>query len=149
MIEIILSMCVLLLIISNIYQYKKNGQLSISLAQSEKNKEDILCVEPGDEGILSKYGLTWTEKQSDGTEKVTSFKVTYEVDIVEVALNQLKVKATNVTPVDTESTIIISDPSKKIGLIKFMSDKWVDKNTVQLVVDNIKRRNDKLNQILT
>jgi hypothetical protein len=109
---------ILLLIFGNIYQFRRNNQLSQELAsannkvdQTEKSKEDILGIEQGDKGILPNYELTWTETDSDGKKTKTSFSVTYEVEIVEVALKQLKLKAVDVTPIDSASIKLLRDPA--------------------------------------
>lgn len=146
---------ILLLIFGNIYQFRRNIQLTKELVsantkidQTEKNKKDILGIEQGDKGILPNYNLTWTETDADGKEKKTSFSVTYEVEIVEVALKQLKLKAIDVTPVDSSAMKLLRDPACKADVLKFMQNKWLERKSVQLVVDDVKRRNDKLNQIL-
>lgn len=155
-INIIFASSILLLILGNIYQYRRNNELvkelsdaNIKAANTEKSKEDILGIEPGDKGILPNYELTWTETDADGKKTKTSFSVTYEVEIVEVALNQLKLKAVDVTPIDSASIKLLRDPACKADVISFMQNKWISRNSVQLVVDDVKRRNDKLNQILS
>jgi len=39
------------------------------------------------------------------------------------------------------------DASNKTGIIQFMKDKWVDKNQVQLIVDDSVKRDLKLKQL--
>ncbi len=154
-INIIFASSILLLILGNIYQYRRNNELvkelsdaNIKAANTEKSKEDILGIDPGDRGILPSYNLTWTVTDSDGKEKKTSFVVTYEVEIVEVALKKLKLKAVNVIPVDNSATKLLMDPACKKDVISFMQNKWINRHEVELVVDDVKRRNDKLNKIL-
>lgn len=154
-INIIFASSILLLILGNIYQYKRNNELvkelsdaNIKAANTEKSKEDILGIDAGDKGILPSYNLTWTETDSDGKEKKTSFVVTYEVEIVEVALKKLKLRAVNVIPVDSNANKLLKDPACKSNVISFMQDKWINRSDVELVVDDVKRRNDKLNKIL-
>lgn len=40
------------------------------------------------------------------------------------------------------------DPACKKDVISFMQNKWINRHEVELVVDDVKRRNDKLNKIL-
>ena len=39
------------------------------------------------------------------------------------------------------------DASRKSGIIQFMQDKWINKNEVQLIVDDSVKRNLKLEQL--
>jgi len=116
---------------------------TVSNINKEKEKLDKLVeIEPGDNAIIPNYGLQYTD-DSTGKEVVTSFKVTYEVEIIEVAKDKVKVTATDFTSVDS----IARDPSKKQGILNFLKDKWVDKSTIELVMDAQKRRNIKLNEL--
>lgn len=116
---------------------------TVSNINKEKEKLDKLVeIEPGDNAIIPNYGLQYTD-DSSGKEVVTSFKVTYEVEIIEVAKDKVKVTATDFTSVDS----IARDPSKKQGILNFLKDKWVDKSTIELVMDAQKRRNIKLNEL--
>lgn len=116
---------------------------TVSKVKKEKEKLDNLVqIEPGDSAIIPNYGLQYTD-DSTGEEVKTSFKVTYEVEIIEVAKDKLKVKATGFTSMDS----IARDPQKKQGIIDFLQDKWVDKSSIELVMDAQKRRNIKLNEL--
>jgi hypothetical protein len=116
---------------------------TVSNINKEKEKLDKLVeIEPGDSAIIPNYGLQYTD-DSSGKEVVTSFKVTYEVEILEVAKDKVKVTAKDFTSVDS----IARDASKKQGILNFLKDKWVDKNTIELVMDAQKRRNIKLNEL--
>ena len=119
-------------------QNKLNESLS-KIEKEKKNLDNLIEIEPGDTGIIPNYGLTKTN--SDNT-KVT-FEVTYEVEIIEVSKDKLKVSATNYTSTDQ----FPRDPSNKQGILNFLKDKWVDKDSVQLVMDIKKRRNIKLNEL--
>jgi hypothetical protein len=116
---------------------------TVSNINKEKEKLDKLVeIEPGDSAIIPNYGLQYTD-DSTGKEVVTSFKVTYEVEIIEVAKDKVKVTAKDFTSTDS----IARDPKKKQGIIDFLQDKWVDKSSIELVMDAQKRRNIKLNEL--
>jgi hypothetical protein len=146
---ITLSISIFILIIFLIVLGNKyfSSQLELNNLKSnfEKEKEKIdklVEIEPGDNAIIPNYGLQYTD-DSSGKEVVTSFKVTYEVEILEVAKDKVKVTAKDFTSVDS----IGRDSSKKQGILNFLKDKWVDKNTIELVMDVKKRRNIKLSEL--
>lgn len=116
---------------------------TVTSVKKEKEKLDKLVqIEPGDNAIIPNYGLQYTD-DSTGEDVITSFKVTYEVEITEVAKDKVKVKANDFTSTDS----IARDPKKKQGIIDFLQDKWVDKSSIELVMDAQKRRNIKLNEL--
>lgn len=116
---------------------------TVTSVKKEKEKLDKLVqIEPGDNAIIPNYGLQYTD-DSTGEDVITSFKVTYEVEIIEVAKGKVKVKANDFTSTDS----IARDPKKKQGIIDFLQDKWVDKSSIELVMDAQKRRNIKLNEL--
>ena len=116
---------------------------TVTSVKKEKEKLDKLVqIEPGDNAIIPNYGLQYTD-DSTGEDVITSFKVTYEVEIIEVAKDKVKVKANDFTSTDS----IARDPKKKQGIIDFLQDKWVDKSSIELVMDAQKRRNIKLNEL--
>jgi hypothetical protein len=39
------------------------------------------------------------------------------------------------------------DPTNKPGIIKFFQNQWVNRNEVEIIYDERKRRNDKLNEL--
>jgi hypothetical protein len=73
------------------------------LDKTLKDAEELVSIDPGDRAILPDYGL----KQVDTNE---SFEVTYEVEIVEVAMDKVKVKAENYSTKKEEQ-----DEEKKNG----------------------------------
>lgn len=125
--------------ISELISSKKTDEANISHLKSrlEKAKEESETpIEPGDSAILPEFGLTSkTEKQS--------FTVDYEVDIVEVSEDRVKVRATGYTSHDSYA----KDPANRQSIIAFMQDHWVKKSEIELVMDEKKRRSIKLNQI--
>jgi hypothetical protein len=124
---------------------KLTDKLNNALVQVEKEKENmgsLVKIEPGDTCIIPDYGLEYNE-DVDGKKVKTSFKVTYEVEVIEVAKGKLKVKATDFTSTDS----IARDPKRKSGIINFLKDKWVDSKSVEIVMDTKKRRSIKLAEL--
>jgi hypothetical protein len=142
-ITLFLSIIFLGILFSKYTKLLTNYSDTVSRVKKEKEKLDnLIQIEPGDNAIIPNYGLQYTD-DSTGEEVVTSFKITYEVEILEVAKDKLKVKATDFTSIDS----IARDPQKKQGILNFLQDKWVDKSSVELVMDAQKRRNIKLNEL--
>ena len=125
--------------ISELISSKKTDEANIAHLKSklEKAKEESETpIEPGDSAILPEFGLTSkTDSQS--------FTVDYEVDIVEVSEDRVKVRASVYTSHDSYA----KDPANKQSIIAFMQDHWVKKSEIELVMDEKKRRSIKLNQI--
>ena len=99
-------------------------------------QEELVSIDPGDKAILPNYGLTYNDKEN--------FQVTYEVEILEVSIDKVKVKAVDFTSTDK----IARDPQKKQAIVDFLNGKWVKKKDIELIVDDQMRRDRKLNQIL-
>lgn len=102
-----------------------------------KSQEDLVSIEPGDKAIIPDYGLSSNKTKIE-------FKVTYEVEIVEVSTKKVKVNAIDYTSHDN----FAQDPKNKQPIIDFLQNHWIDKNEIQLIVDDQIRREKKLNQIL-
>lgn len=113
------------------------SSLKSELSKIKKDKEEITSIDPGDKAIIPNYGLRFTSTNE-------SFEVTYEVEIVEVSMDKVKVKAVNFTSNDKAG----KDPSNRQGIIDFMQNKWVSKRDIELVVDDQMRRDIKLKEIL-
>ena len=141
---IVLSFAVLisLIFIGKLYSKNTNLQKELSnmkleVEKAKKSQEELVSIDPGDRAILPDYGL----KQVDTNE---SFEVTYEVEIVEVSMDKVKVKAVGFTSNDR----FAKDPKNKSSIINFLQDKWVKKKDIELIVDDSMRRDRKLQQIL-
>ena len=154
----VLSLCLLGSLIGNVILYskcesireekdkisKEKDKISKEKDKAESFKKNLISIEPGHRVIYPNYGLTWTDQDKDGNDlPPESFKVTYELEVLEVTENKLKIKAVDITSEDK----IGRDPAKKSGIISFMKNKWVDKNQVQLIVDDSVKRNLKLEQL--
>ena len=93
---------------------------------------------PGRKGILHNFGLTQSSTKTD-------FKVTYEVEILEVSENKVKVSAYDFTSTDSFAL----DPSNHSMIVGFFKNQWVSKDEVELLVDKSDMRDSKIEQILT
>lgn len=115
---------------------KENHDLKLNSEKVSKYTEELLSIDVGDRAIIPDYGLTYKDKNQD-------FSVTYEVEIVDISIDKVKVRA-----IDFEANDSIGrDPQNKAGIIRFMQDKWVDKKRVQLLVDDSMRRDRKLREL--
>lgn len=151
----IFSLSILILLAGNVIQFIRSSELRNALKKSNdvnklkdidinninKSKDDILGIEPGTMGIIHNYSLQYG---SDSTGDKVSFKVTFEVEVIEVSLGKIKVFATNFTSIDS----VGRDPKNISGIIDFMKNKWVDRSIFEPIVGDSQRRNDKLNKIL-
>jgi len=102
--------------------------------------EELVSIEPGDKAIIPNYGLCY----HGGTKEEQNFKVTYEIEILEVSTDKVKVKAIDFTSTDK----VGRDPQNRQGIIDFMNKKWISRKDIELVVDDQMRRDRKINQIL-
>jgi len=80
-----------------------------------------------DKVIYPDYVLCYNPR----TDKEQSFKVTYELEVLDTSKGKVKVKAIDFTSTD----VIAKDPKNKQGIIDFMRDKWVNKSEIELIVD--------------
>lgn len=119
-----------------------NKKLNDTINNNNKEKEkldNLVQIEPGDSAIIPNYEL---EKTNSDNTKV-QFVVTYEVVILEVSKDKVKVSAKNFTSLDK----IGRDPKIYQEIINLLQDKWIDKSSIELVMDAQKRRNIKLNEL--
>lgn len=102
-----------------------------------KKQQEIVSIDVGDRAILPNYGLSHKPTNQ-------SFMVTYEVEIVDVSTEKVKVNAIDYQSNDT----FPSDPKNRQSIINFLQNHWVDRRDIQLIVDTEMRRENKLNQLL-
>lgn len=112
---------------------KANKDLTKTIADSQ----ELIEIESGDSAIVTNYGLA-----TKGDNPV-SFTVTYEVEILEVSVDSVKVKAIDYKSQDSYA----KDPANKKAIIGFLQDTWLKKHEVEMVMDNKKRRSLKLKQL--
>jgi hypothetical protein len=116
---------------------KENDNLKLIADKTLKDAEELVSIEPGDKAILPDYGLQHADTKE-------SFSITYEVVVIEVSLDKVKVKAINFTSEDK----FAKDPKNKSSIINFLQNKWVKKDSIELIIDDSMRRDRKLQQIL-
>ena len=141
---IVLSFSVLISLIfigklysKNVSLQKEMVNMKLTVDKVNQAQEDLVSIDPGDKAILPEYGL----KTVDTNE---NFHVTYEVEITEVSMDKVKVKAIDFTSNDK----FAKDPKNKSSIINFLQNKWVSKKEIELIVDDQMRRDRKLQQIL-
>jgi hypothetical protein len=115
----------------------ENDKLKSEVEKSKQDKQELISIDPGDRAIIPNYGMIQTDTKE-------SFRVTYEVEIVEVSVDKVKVKAIDFTSNDK----FARDPKHKSAIIDFMKDKWISKRDIELIVDDSMRRDAKLQEIL-
>ena len=106
----------------------------------EKFKEDLVSINVGDKVISFSYSLVYDR----GGKDEHSFDVDYELIVTDVTKDKVKVTAIDFTTKDSK---VNADSSKKRGIIDYMKDKWLDKKSVQLIIDDSHKRNIKLEKL--
>lgn len=120
----------------------KEKNLANEITKFKKFKDELINIEPGCKGIIADYPLVYNEHKDPKQQKV-SFKITYEVDIIEVSTDKFKVCATNFSSFDA----VGRDAANSSGILNFMTDKWIERSKVQIVVDDAMKRDHKLSQL--
>lgn len=141
---VVLSFSVLVSLCFTAFLYSRNlalqkviSNMKNEVEKTKQEQEELVSIDVGDKAIIPNYGLTHTDTKED-------FQVTYEVEIVEVSTKKVKVRAVNFTSTDK----FARDPKNKHSIIQFLQDKWVDRKSIELLVDEQMRRDRKLKQIL-
>ena len=141
---LVLASLALISIIFSIVLFTKVIELNKELDNAKRDltkvKEDaqeLVEIEEGDNAIIPNYGL------STKGDKPVSFTVTYEVEILEVAVDSVKVKAIDYKSHDSYA----KDPANRSSIISFLQDTWLKKHEVEMVMDDKKRRSLKLKQL--
>jgi hypothetical protein len=141
---VVLSFAVLISLVFIGKLYFNNVKLQVEMANMKlavdkvnKAQEELISIDTGDRAILPDYGLEHTETKEN-------FHVTYEVEVLEVSMDRVKVKAINFTSNDK----FAKDSKNKSAIINFLQDKWVNKKDIELIIDDSMRRDRKLQQIL-
>ena len=119
---------------------KELDKAKLDLNKTKEDAQELVEIEPGDNAIVPGYGLS--TKGSDD-EKSISFTVTYEVEIVEVSVDSVKVKAFDYRSHDSYA----KDPANKQAILNFMTGSWLKRHEVEILMDERKKRSIKLNQL--
>jgi hypothetical protein len=125
------------LYLSNIGLQKEMANMKSTVDKVNKAQEDLISIDIGDRAVLPEFPLQWIDTNK-------SFKVTYEIEILEVSMDMVKVKAIDYTSDD----VLTRDPKNKKSIINHLQDKWIKKKDIELIVDDSMRRDRKLQQIL-
>jgi hypothetical protein len=146
-IMLVLAVITLVSIAFTIVLYNKVIELNkeVNKAKQDLNKtmedaQELVEIEAGDNAIVPGYGLS--TKATDG-EKPVSFTVTYEVEIVEVSVDSVKVKAFDYRSHDSYA----NDPANKQAILNFINGSWLKRHEVEILMDEKKKRSIKLNQL--
>lgn len=105
--------------------------------KSTKKINDFLKFKIGDRGILD-----YTLRKSPENK---SFDLTYEVEIMGVSNNRVKVKVLGFNSFDS----IANDSSNKSSIIKFIDGKWIPSNKINLIASDRDLRDEKLKELLS
>jgi hypothetical protein len=119
---------------------KELDNAKLDLNKTKEDAQELVEIEPGDNAIVPGYGLS--TKGSDD-EKSISFTVTYEVEILEVSVDSVKVKAVDYRSHDSYA----NDPTNKQAILNFMTGSWLKRHEVEILMDEKKKRSIKLNQL--
>jgi hypothetical protein len=135
----------LLVVIVFLFIDRKKMKLQISelneKVKSEKNsKKNLVKFYIGAKALLNDYGLTHTSTLND---KKTNISVDYEVEVVDISENQIKVRAIDFKGNDSFSR----DPKMRQDILRFLQDTWVDKSAAELVLDESHNRQIKLEEL--
>lgn len=121
----------------NIQSFQKISELNNENLKLKRQLIDLRTIKPGSKGLLTEYGLTYTETKEN-------FKVNYEVEVIEVTADKVKVQAFDFTSNDK----VAKDPANRNGIIDFMKNRWIDKKEFKLMFDDSMRRQDKIDLLL-
>lgn len=120
----------------NTFLRSDNVRLRLEIERTKQETDDIMSIDPGDKAIIPEYGLTYPDRNKN-------FKITYEVEIIEVSVDKVKVNAISFEPHDR----VGRDPKNKSGIIGFMQNKWISKKDIELIVDDSMKRDAKLTKL--
>lgn len=145
LIFILLSVTPIILLGVSYYLFLENKELKAKVltlkdevSKKKKEQDDILKFYIGCKVLIPNYGL-----QDKSNNK--SFKVNYEADVIDVSDTKLKVNAYGMTSDDAFG----KDPANKSAIVNFLQGHWVNKEDVQLIVDDSHKRQIKLNELLS
>jgi len=116
---------------------KELDKAKLDLNKTKEDAQELVEIEIGDNAIVPNYGLS-----TKGDTPVT-FEVTYEVEILEVSVDSVKVKAVDYRSHDSYA----NDPSNKQAILNFINGSWLKRHNVEILMDDKKRRSLKLKQL--
>lgn len=116
---------------------KELDKAKLDLNKTKEDAQELVEIEIGDNAIVPNYGLS-----TKGDTPVT-FEVTYEVEILEVSVDSVKVKAVDYKSHDSYA----NDPTNKQAILNFINGSWLKRHNVEILMDERKKRSIKLNQL--
>lgn len=116
---------------------KELDKAKLDLNKTKEDAQELVEIETGDNAIVPNYGLA-----TKGDNPV-SFTVTYEVEILEVSVDSVKVKAVDYKSHDSYA----NDPTNKQAILNFINGSWLKRHNVEILMDERKKRSIKLNQL--
>lgn len=128
--------------IFNVVQFNRNAKLldkNNQLGSKVKEVESEFKVQVGSRGVIPNFPLVNNTTNH-------SYKVDYEIEVLEVGKTMLKVKSNGFTSNDKYA----SDPVNKQSILNVLNvnNPWVKIDEIEILVDDTMRRNDKLEQLL-
>ncbi len=82
-------------------------------------------IKPGNKAILPNYSLTYT----DNAGKKINFCVTYELEVVEISDDRVKVKVLDISSQSAHG----NDPSQRASIIDIVHNNWIKKVNIELI----------------
>ena len=116
---------------------KELDKAKLDLNKTKEDAQELVEIETGDNAIVPNYGL------STKGDNPVSFQVTYEVEILEVSVDSVKVKAVDYRSHDSYA----NDPTNKQAILNFINGSWLKRHNVEILMDERKKRSIKLNQL--
>lgn len=136
-----LTPLVLLAVIFALFLDRKNLKSQIvklnEKINSESKSTDFYI---GAKALLEDYGLTYT---SNTTGDKKDFRVDYEIEIVDISENNIKVRAIDFKGHDS----LTRDPAMRSGILGYLQDRWIPKESAEIILDDSHNRHVKLEQL--
>ena len=131
---------VLLAVIFVLFLDRKNLKSQIKeLKEKITSENKSVDFYIGAKALLNNYGLTHTSNTGDKKD----FHVDYEIEIVDISENSIKVRAIDFKGYDS----LTRDPSMRGGILGFLQDRWVPKESAEIILDDSHNRHVKLEEL--
>jgi len=114
-------------------------ELNNKIKSEKESKLNLTKFYIGAKAILKKYQMVY----SPGNSIKKEFSVDFEVEVIDVSENQIKVKVIDFRGNDAFSRDIKNKP----GIIAYLNNRWLDKDLAEIVLDNSHNRNLKLEEL--
>jgi hypothetical protein len=114
-------------------------ELNNKIKSEKESKLNLTKFYIGAKAILKKYPMV----HSPGNSIQKEFSVDFEVEVIDVSENQIKVNVIDFRGNDAFSRDIKIKPA----IIAYLNNRWVDKDLAEIVLDNSHNRNLKLEEL--